>query len=156
MNVRLEPVTVENWKDCIALDIAPDQQHFVPSNLYSIAEAQFYPEATSSAIFNEDNQLVGYALFGREVQTQKWKIFRIMIDQRHQNKGYGKAAMQKIIATIAQESDGHEILIAYQTNNQTARNLYATLGFHEQNMDENGKVTALLTLNTPGFLPNDK
>ena len=156
MEVHLKPVTVHNWKDCIALELAPEQQLFVPSNLYSIAEAQFYPEAQSCAIVNETDEMIGYTLFGREAYTRRWKIFRIMIDQHHQNKGYGKAAMQKIIATIAQESDVHEILIAYQANNQTARNLYATLGFHEQNMDENGKVTALLTLDAPGFLPNDK
>lgn len=35
--IRLEPVTVNNWKACIALELAPDQERFVPSNLYSIA-----------------------------------------------------------------------------------------------------------------------
>lgn len=154
MNIRLEPITVENWKDCIALEIAPDQQHFVPSNLYSIAEAQFYPEAKSRAIYNEDHQLVGYALFGHDVQTQKWKIFRIMIDQAHQHKGYGKAAMMEIITQIAQQPDGQQILICYQNDNQTARNLYAKLGFIEQTTDHNSKVTALLDLSKNNYSPS--
>lgn len=156
MEVHLKPVTVHNWKDCIALELAPEQQHFLPSNLYSIAEAQFYPEAKSCAIVNEAGEMIGYTLFGKETHTRHWKIFRIMIDQRHQHKGYGKAAMQEIIAAIAQEPDGGQILISYQDDNSFARNLYATLGFQEQNTDENGKVTALLTLNALWFLPNDK
>ena len=154
MNVRLEPITVENWKDCIALEIAPDQQHFVPSNLYSIAETQFYPEAKSRAIYNEDNQLVGYALFGREAQTQKWKIFRMMIDKAHQHKGYGRAAMQKIMKLISQEPEGNEILISYQEDNYVARNLYAKLGFIEQTTDHHGKVTALLDLSKNNCSPS--
>lgn len=44
--VRLAPVTVENWKACSALEPAPGQEEFLPSNLYSIAEAQFYADET--------------------------------------------------------------------------------------------------------------
>src|SRR5919109_1085082 len=113
IKIVLEPVTVDNWKACIALELAPDQQNFVSSNLYSIAEAQFSPDAKSRAIYDEENQLVGYALFGRDVFTQKWKIFRIMIDKSHQQKGYGKAAMKEIIKTISKEADCNHIVIYY-------------------------------------------
>jgi len=37
---------------------------FVPGNLYSIAEAQFYPEARPYAIYNEVSQMVGFILYG--------------------------------------------------------------------------------------------
>jgi diamine N-acetyltransferase len=144
--VRLEPVTVENWKACIALELAPDQQDFLPSNLYSIAEAQFYAAAKSNAIYNLQGQLVGYALFGRDIFADKWKIFRIMIDKCYQGQGYGKSALQVIIVQISRELDGHEILISYQDDNQVARQLYAQLGFVEQQTNAEGQVTALLTL----------
>ncbi|HET6446329.1 MAG TPA: hypothetical protein VFI27_17310, partial [candidate division Zixibacteria bacterium] len=67
--ICLEPVTGDNWKACIALELAPGQEYFVPSNLYSIAEAQFYAEARSSAVYNENGQLVGYVPYGRNVGT---------------------------------------------------------------------------------------
>jgi diamine N-acetyltransferase len=142
--IRLEPVTVNNWKACIALALASDQERFVPSNLYSIAESQFYPDARSTAIYNERNQLVGYALWGRDILANKWKIFRVMIDKSHQRKGYGKSAIKAIIAQISQEPNGNEILISYQNDNEVARMLYAKLGFVEQEIDPEGKVTALL------------
>ena len=144
IKVRLEPVTAKNWKACIALELAPDQKNFVPSNLYSIAETQFYEHARSKAIYNEQDQAVGYALFGRDILTNKWKIFRLMIDKSHQGRGYGESAMKEIIEQISQEADGNEILICYQDANQVARRLYAKLGFVEQEIDTDGKVTAVL------------
>ena len=95
--ICLEPVTVDNWKACIALELAPGQENCVPSNLYSIAEAQFYAEARSSAGYNENGQLVGYVLCGRDFNTDKWKIFRITVDKSYQRKGYGESDMRAII-----------------------------------------------------------
>jgi diamine N-acetyltransferase len=147
IKVRLEPVTIKNWKACIALELGPEQKNFLPSNVYSIAEAQFYEHARSRAICDEQGQVVGYALYGRDLFTDKWKIFRFMIDHFYQGKGYGEGAMQQIIEHISKEPDGSEILICYQDANQAARRLYAKLGFIEQEMDADGKVTALLRLN---------
>lgn len=144
-HIQLAPIAVENWKEAIALKVAPDQQAFVPENLYSIAEAQFYPEARALAIYNESEQMVGFALYGRDVQSGKWKIFRLMIDAAQQGKGYGRAAMSQLIAEIRQQPDCDEIWIAYQTENQAARQLYASLGFVEQD-ERLGSVIAKLTL----------
>jgi diamine N-acetyltransferase len=144
VEIHLQPVTIKNWPACVALEVDEHQKGFISSNLYSIAEAQFYPDARSRAIYNAENELVGYALFGRDVFSGKWKIFRIMIDKAHQRKGYGVAAMREILKDIAEQPDQSDILICYQNNNQVARRLYAKLGFIEQEIDDTGKVTALL------------
>ena len=147
IKVHLEPVTVQNWKACIALELAPHQKNFLPNNLYSIAEAQFYEHAQSRVICDDQEQVVGYALFGRDIFTNKWKVFRLMIDKSHQGRGYGEYAMREIIVQVSKERDGNELLICYQDANQVARRLYAKLGFIEQEIDANGKVTARLRLN---------
>jgi RimJ/RimL family protein N-acetyltransferase len=67
-----------------------------------------------------------------------------MVDAAHQRRGYGEAAMKQIIAEIAEEPGGNEILICYHRPNEAARRLYARLGFVEQDVDASGKVTALL------------
>jgi len=144
VKIFLRPVKASNWKACIALELTPSQEKFIPSNLYSIAESQFYEQAKSTAIYNEENQLVGYALFGRDIFIDKWKIFRIMIDKSFQGKGYGESAIKEIIKQISQETDENEVLISYQNDNHVARRLYAKLGFIEQEIDVEGKVTALL------------
>lgn len=144
--VYLEPITVSNWKACVSLKLASGQEGLLPSNLYSIAEAQFYQQAKSKAIYNEERQMVGYALFGHDIFTNKWKIFRLMIDQSYQQQGYGEGAMKEILEEISKEQDGNEILICYQDRNDVARRLYAKLGFAEQEIDADGRVTALLKL----------
>ena len=40
-NVSLKPITIENWQVCIGLTVEEEQVDLLPSNLYSIAEAQF-------------------------------------------------------------------------------------------------------------------
>lgn len=144
--VQLKPITVDDWKSVVALKLAPEQHDFVPSNLYSIAEAQFYPEAHSRAVYNRDEVLVGYALYGRDVFTGKWKVFRMMIDAQHQGQGYGKATMDSIIQQIASKPDGNQILICYKEENNIARRLYTGLGFVPTSTDNDGNVSAELTL----------
>ena len=41
---EIRPVTKENWRELIRLQVREDQKHFVASNLYSIAESKFGDE----------------------------------------------------------------------------------------------------------------
>ncbi|MBZ0300047.1 MAG: GNAT family N-acetyltransferase [Anaerolineae bacterium] len=143
--VHLKPITVENWKACIRLSVTAEQFDFVPDNLYSIAEAQFYPDACPRAIYNDADQIVGFILSGRDADNRRWKIFRLMIDAAFQGQGYGRAAMQQTLDELAAKPDGGEILVCYQDANRVARRLYASLGFVEQSVDAQGKATALWT-----------
>jgi len=145
IDVNLKPITVDNWKECIGLKVKDEQADFLPSNLYSIAEAQFYPQAVPLTIYSEQDQMVGFVMYGVDVETRKWKIFRLMIDYVHQRKGYGRAAMEQVIDRLSAQPDCDQILIAYQTDNNAARRLYASLGFIEETVDD-GKVTACLDL----------
>ncbi len=145
--ISLQPITVDNWKACISLRLQESQQHFLPSNLYSIAEAQFYPDAYPRAIADQDQHVIGFVLYGKEIRTGKWKIFRFMIDRDHQGHGYGYTAMQAVIAEMASQPDCDEILISYRRDNERARRLYGGLGFIEQ-QDDDGHFSAILWLNT--------
>ncbi len=142
-SINLQPIAKSNWKECSKLSVADNQTDFVPSNLYSIAEAQFYPYAAPLAIYCA-NQMVGFIMYGRDEISHKWKVFRLMVDVAHQGRGYGRAALQQVIAEIAKQLDGDEIIICYHKSNEVARNLYGQLGFREQNIDDSGTVTALL------------
>ena len=127
--ISLLPVTADNWKACANLALAKHQQNFVPSNLYSIAEAQFYPQARSRAVYADDD-LVGYALYGIEETTGHWKIFRLMIAEEFQGKGYGKAAMQVILEKLRLEG-AKVVLVRYNLENDVATRLYQHFGFVE-------------------------
>ena len=144
-NVILKKITVENWQECVKLKVNDDQVVFVPSNLYSIAEAQFYPKAVPLAIYNDEEQMVGFILYGIDGASGKWKIFRLMIDEAHQGKGYGRVATQQVVEQLADRPDCDEILICYKPTNWAARQLYTGLGFTEQVISDD-KVLARLDL----------
>lgn len=144
--IELRPVTAANWRACAHLELRPDQAGLLPSNLYSIAEAQFYPDAQSLAVYLPSGELVGYVLCGRDAASGDPKVFRLMIDRAHQGRGYGRAALQAVIEQVKSQDDARVLLIAYGNRNQAARRLYASLGFAERDVDEAGKVTAALML----------
>lgn len=126
--VELVPITAVNWKSCVNLELLEAQRGLLPSNLYSIAEAQFYPRSQSRAILHQ-GAIVGYALFGIDEATGLWKVFRLMIDARNQGKGFGLATMQTILDEIASKPDSTDVLIAYQESNLIAAKPYEKLGF---------------------------
>jgi diamine N-acetyltransferase len=127
--VTLEPVTVENWLDCIALEVAPDQRDFVAPNLFSIAQAQFYPTWTPLAIYRA-TALVGFLLLGkRHSQETTYWIFCFMIDHRVQRRGYGRAAMVALLDRLRQQADAHELKLSYEDENVVAERFYGSLGF---------------------------
>jgi diamine N-acetyltransferase len=142
--LELKPITAENFQVAIALELQPNQQAFVPSNLYSIAEAQFYPDACSRAIYAK-GKMVGYVLYGKDSETGKWRLFRLMVDKVHQGKGYAKASLELIIKELLAKN-AKELSLCYQINNVVAQTLYCKLGFREQGLDAKGRMTAKLIL----------
>lgn len=151
MNVSLHPITAQNWQECVTLSVAAEQAQFLPSNLYSLAEAQFYPAAQPLAIYNEMGAMIGFALYGKEYQTDLWKIFRLMIDQRFQRRGYGRMALAALVDHLWQLPEPTDILIAYQTSNTVAKALYERSGFVAERID-GPRATARLIRNVS---PND-
>jgi diamine N-acetyltransferase len=87
MAVILRELTQNNWEACIKLKVHPEQENFVASNLYSIAEAQFYPGCVPLAVY-DDETLVGFIMYEPDLyvsQTQKiYFISRLMIDSTYQ------------------------------------------------------------------------
>lgn len=76
-------------------------------------------------------------------------VFKIMIDRRHQSKGYGKEAMRHAIKFSKAFPCGKARLLelTYQPENVIAKNLYSSLGFVETgNLHPSGEVYAEFVL----------
>jgi len=145
-NIRLERVNRLNWQACSALSVTESQKPFVPSNLYSIAEAQFYPDACPLVVYNRTDQMVGFALYGRDTAGGHWKIFRLMVDAAFQGQGYGSQILAALVSEIAAKPDAQAIMICYHAANTTAREIYIRCGFREQSTHESGVTTAMLNV----------
>jgi diamine N-acetyltransferase len=146
--VRLKPVTAANWEDVADLELTKDQAEFVASNVYSLAESKFDPDARPRAIY-AGRKVVGFLMYdvqGGRGGGRKATIYRFMIDRRKQGKGYGRAALERAVAEIRRLPKLRSIVISYMPKNRQVRRLYRSLGFVERGRDEDGEMIAELTL----------
>ena len=81
-------------------------------------------------ILMKDDNSIGYMNY-RQIHSDPnvWIISGVVIDKKHQNKGYGKQFMQEALDDIVQRK-GEIACLAVLKNNQKARSLYQNkLGF---------------------------
>lgn len=145
--VELRDVTGKNWRAVIGLKLHPEQEDLVASNLYSIAEAQFDPEARPRAVY-AGGRAVGFLMYDVHQRKDKsWRasIYRFMIDREHQRKGYGRAALSQALDEMRAIPNIATIRIRYMANNPVAKPFYGSFGFVEVGKDEDGEIIAELT-----------
>jgi diamine N-acetyltransferase len=143
MEVTLKEITKDNWRQCIDLKVGPGQQDFVASNLYSIAESKFEPDWAPQAIY-QGEMMVGFTMYGPDPSTGSYWIIRLMVDERHQGQGYGRAAMQEIITRLKAIPNCTEIKISFAPENRIAERLYRSLGFQSTGLIIDGEVVLRL------------
>ncbi len=145
MKVVLRDINKDNWKQCIGLKVAPEQKNFVASNLYSIAESKFEPDWTPLAIYH-DETMVGFTIYGRDSSDGSYWIIRLMIDEQHQGRGYGRAVMQEVIQRLKETLDCTEIKISFAPENRAAEKLYLSLDFQHTGLVEDGEIVLRLPI----------
>jgi diamine N-acetyltransferase len=141
-------VTADNWEEVVELELRDSQEDLVASNLYSVAEAQFDPDARPRAVY-AGKRVIGFLMY--DVQKKKGKakeasIYRFMIDRKYQGKGYGRTALSKALEEIRAIPGVNRISILYMPKNSVAKPFYASFGFVEVGRDDDGEMIAVLKL----------
>lgn len=131
--IHLTPLSKENWETCAALRVMKDQEENIPSNLESIAELQWYPQTKAFAIMKED-VVIGFATWGVPDEGGAAKIFRFMIDQSFQQKGYGKRAFRLLLENVFEEINTDSIQLCYHPKKEEIKQFYASFGFVEKEL----------------------
>lgn len=144
--ITLQNITPENYRAIFALKVAPGQENFVATNIYSLAQARVYGQATPLAIYAEGTP-VGFVMYVPE-DAETFSIWRYMIGAEHQQKGYGRAALKVVLDRIrAENPQCRAILLSYEPSNTVAARLYASFGFVETGEFDDGEAVARLALN---------
>ena len=117
------------------------------------AETWWRPRAVCA-----DTTMVGFVMYGRwpqGVQSGLWGdtfkpgidyIARMMIDERHQGKGYATAALAEVIAQIKVQGACRAIELDYDRDNVAAGRLYTRYGFQLIRENDLGEISARLEL----------
>jgi len=152
---EIRPVTKDNWRDLVKLQVGESQKHFVATNVYSIAESQFGADDTEIGHWDmhprgiyEGDIPVGFLMYAYNFEYPQVQgfIVRLMVDEKHQGKGYGRFGMQWMIELFRADERVKAIGISYEPENEAARKLYASLGFVETGEMMGNEVFAILKL----------
>lgn len=126
--IALKEITPENFWDIIELKVHPQQQEWVLPNAVSIAQAKVQPECIPLAIYSDD-QPVGFVMYCLDRDDGEYWIYRLMIDARFQGKGYGRRAMEQVVASIRRDGSTRKIYLGVHSDGHAAIRLYESLGF---------------------------
>lgn len=108
--VSLRPITDANREAVEALAVAPDQRSFVSGVRESILEAKEEPDARALcwAIYDEETP-VGFVMIADEVGSSDYIahfLWKLLIDERHQRRGFGTETLDLIVAYFRNRSVG--------------------------------------------------
>lgn len=144
-DVRLVEITRENLMDVIRLEVAPSQRRFVASNAVSIAQAHFHEQAWMRAIAAGE-ELVGFVLLSEDPSQSEYCVWRFMIDARHQGRGFGRAAMARVVERVRALPGASQLLLSYVPGEDGPAAFYAALGFAPTGEVDDGEIVCALDL----------
>ena len=90
-----------------------------------------------------------------DYDLEEYNIWHMMIDERYQGKGYGKAAMQKCLSYISEKPFGYsdKASLTCHKENTTALALYRALGFVETGNCDEEEIELAKKMETPDVCP---
>jgi len=147
MNITLRKPDNDTFHECIKLKVGDDQQGFVASNMFSLAEAYADGVSNARAIY-ADEQIVGFIMYDFAPKESRGYITRLMVDAAHQGNGHGRAAMQQVIDLFKGNPDCREIYTSVVPKNERAKKLYISLGFKLTGEVDDGEEVLLIDLRT--------
>lgn len=152
MTVELRPITEENFRAVIKLEVRPEQSGFVAPNVVGIAETHIYPEAEPRAVYAGD-ELVGFVLFhpiDKEKPAEGHCIVRLMIAHQFQGRGLGRQALEAAVDWIVRERGVDRVRLSVVPANAPARGLYRTAGFVETGELDDGELVMVRSVPPAG------
>lgn len=146
--IHLVDIDPGNWR--MKLEVAESQKHYVANSTVMLARAYAYRNQRSRAfIIYADETPVGMGMYRDCPELEAYDLDQIFIDERHQGRGYGRAATKLILDTLTQDGRFGKVVLCYIEGNDAARKLYESFGFVETDRDEDEIVMELEL--TPGF-----
>ncbi|MCR4597686.1 MAG: GNAT family N-acetyltransferase [Acetatifactor sp.] len=134
MKIELRELTEENLQECFKLKVAEDQKQYIDSNENSWNAAKENADVARPFAIYCDGEMVGFTMFAFDEEYEdpndRYWLWRFMIDESLQGKGYGKAALEVIIQYF-KEHGANNIRLSTKETNVGALSLYHRAGFRD-------------------------
>ena len=131
MEIRLEPITEENWQAVARLEVEPDQARFLDTPLGIIARGYVYrgQRARVYAV-TADGAVAGVCLVkDLDEEPACYDLQQFLVDRRFQRRGVGAEALRQLLARLALERRYGRVEVCVHREDEAALRLYAKCGF---------------------------
>lgn len=129
--VVLRSITKDNLDEVLRLKVSKNQESFVSANSYSLSQAWVYKNTAFPFAIYADDVLVGFMMLGYYEEREQYTLWKFMIDEKYQNKGYGKQALALGIQYLIENFHVKSVYTGVAFGNTVAKKLYESLGFRE-------------------------
>lgn len=147
--IRFRDITEKNFKAVLNMKTGEGKE-FVPSNARSMAQAWLYRDNNDVYCFAiyDDETPVGFMQLDEDLEERTICLWRVMIDEQYQGKGFGSAAVRLIIS-LARESGKYDSMdLGCEPENTVGMHIYEKLGFQPTGEVDYGEVQMKLELGT--------
>ena len=141
MSIHLRPISSQNLRACLGIELLPEQLLFVAPVAKSLSEAYVNHDLVPLAIYpaaargweDTDQPVVGFAMY--QVTAGVGFILRLMIASEFQGSGLGRLTMLELIRRLRLEPRVEQIATSYQRGNKRMARLCESLGFEPWNIE---------------------
>lgn len=159
--LRIEKINGKNVWEILKLRVSESQKEFVATNDVSIIEAYTTITANGFAFpfgIYDGKTPVGFMMIGYDsadywedtpdIARENYSLWRLMIDENYQKKGFGREAVGLGLDFIKSFPCGKSecCWLSYEPENEVARQLYRSFGFVETGDMVGGEIIAVLKL----------
>lgn len=144
-NLEFREITKDNFYNVCMLDVKSEDKEFVNNNEMSLAEAYLFKTMGAYVLpiaIYRNRVPIGFIMItkgyiGDNIKGEyinNYRVSRIMIEVKHQNKGLGKLALKQVIEIIKSISINETFIwISTKEKNAKAIHVYEQNGFKKTN-----------------------
>ncbi|MEU9304427.1 GNAT family N-acetyltransferase [Streptomyces sp. NPDC048269] len=155
-SLRLEAVTAENFDAVCAVQVRPDQGHLVSPVTKSLAEAYVHGEVAWPRAVVDGDEVVGFVMAFLDIVWDPAKdpagrrsgIWRLNISAGRQCKGYGRFAVDAVVAEVRRRGLG-PAYVSWHTGEGSPEPFYLGMGFRPTGELSGDQRVGVLPLDAP-------
>ena len=147
--VSLREITKETVNSILNLSVTKEQEQFVASNAFSIAQAHFSEDAWFRAIYADDTP-VGFLMLSDQPSKGEYYLWRFMVDAQYQGKGYGQRALELLIEHVRTRPNAKELFLSHVPGPGSPEGFYRKLNFEHTGEQAGEELVMKLTLHKGG------
>ncbi|HEL1614592.1 TPA: GNAT family N-acetyltransferase [Streptococcus suis] len=135
--IRLELVNKDNFEAVLQVQLAPEDQRRVASVEYSLAQAWLYKDSGMILPYAvvSGRKVVGFAMLSIEPKDNSYYLWRLLIDKKYQNQGFGKEVIRQVLRRARDDQQCHKVTVNYVIGNHKMRYILEKLGFQSVGLE---------------------